>query len=85
MTDEFDKLKHSFRKRALKERDYERTRNKRYENELHDLHVAHVSVLTRISKLKDDVTAAIEFGDLTESFSTEMILEFCDDVVKLTK
>ena len=86
MTDEFDKSKHSFYKLALKERDYERTRNKRYEKELSELRAAHVNVLIRISKLKDDVTSAIEFGDLTEGDkSTEMILKFCDDIVKLTQ
>jgi len=86
MTDEFNKLKHSFYKFALKERDYERTRNKRYKKELSELRAAHVNVLVRISKLKDDATAAIEFGDLIEDDkSAEMILEFCDDIVKLAQ
>ena len=83
MTDEFHKLKHSLYKLALKERDYERTRNKRYKKELSELRAAHVNVLIRISKLKDDATSAIEFGDLTEDDkSIEMILKFCDDIVK---
>lgn len=86
MTDEFDKLKHSLYKLALKERDYERTRNKRYEKELSELRAAHVNVLIQISKLKDWCKMVIEFGDLTEDDkSIEMILKFCDDIVKLTQ
>ena len=83
MTDEFHKLKHSLYKLALKERDRERARNKRYKKELSELRAAHVNVLIRISKLKDWCEMVIEFGDLTEDDkSIEMILKFCDDIVK---
>lgn len=52
--------------------------------ELQELRLLYESVISRINKLEDDTKASVDFGDIAEDDkSTQMILEFCNDITKL--
>lgn len=52
--------------------------------ELQELRLLYESVISRINKLEDNTKASVDFGDIAEDDkSTQMILEFCNDITKL--